>query len=305
MTRKSFILLLAPAIFAMTACGGSPQDSSLAATASAVPTAAATVPTAVPLPTDESGEPLVARVNGEPITLEAFRRMVARFQAEPSLRNDPEGLREVVMRTLVEQVLIEQEAARLQIAVSDAEVDGEVARMVDSAGGEGNWSNWLAQNMYTAEEFRALLYATLLTNRVRDQVTGALDQPVAQVHARHILVTTRDEATALLVRLRNREDFTALAAAFSLDTTTNLLGGDLGWFTQDELLEPELARIAFELEANQIAGPVETGLGYHIIQTLEKDVRPVSDEKRAVLAQVRFEQWLASLAESATIEQYL
>ncbi|MBK8020187.1 MAG: peptidylprolyl isomerase [Chloroflexi bacterium] len=306
MTRKALALLLMPALFVMAACGGSPQDNSLAATASAaVVSTTPPQPTPEPLPTNDSGDPLVARVNGQPITLDAFRRMVARFQAEPSLANDPEGLREVVLRTLVEQVLIEQEAARMNVTVSEADVDAEVARMVESAGGETNWSNWLSQNMYTAEEFRDLLQATLLTNLVRDQVTGVLDQPVSQVHARHILVATRDEATALLVRLRNREDFAALAVAFSLDSTTNLLGGDLGWFTQEELLEPDLARIAFELEPNQIAGPVETGLGFHIIQTLEKEVRPVADEKKAILAQTRFEQWLASLAADAAIEQYL
>lgn len=301
---KLRLALLLALLLVSAACGGSPSnaDGQSGINQAVVNTAA---PTAMPLPTDGAGEALVARVNGDSVTLESFRRMVARFQAEPSLRSDPEGLRDVVLRTLIEQKLIEQEAVRAQISVSDAEVDAEMTRMIESAGGQESWSSWLSQNMYTDAEFRDLLRATLLTNRMRDHVTSALNQPVAQVHARHILVGTRDEASALLVRLRNGEDFAALAVAFSLDSTTNLIGGDLGWFTQDELLESELSRIAFELDANQIAGPVETGLGYHIIQKLEEDVRPVSEEKRAILAQTQFEQWLAGLTASATIEQYL
>lgn len=231
--------------------------------------------------------------------------MVARFQAEPTLRNDPEGLRQVVMQTLIEQVLIEQAAAQEQISISDADVDNEISQMVEAVGGEANWSNWLSQNQLTDDVFRNELRATLLTNLVRDHVTSGLNEPVAQVHARHIVVATRDEASALLVRLRNGEDFAALAVAFSLDTTTRPTGGDLGWFTQSELLEPQLAQIAFELEPNQIAGPIETALGYHIIQTLEAEVRPIAEEKRAILAQTQFEQWLASLTTNAVIEQYL
>lgn len=306
MSRRLFLLPFVLIVALMsTACGGSPPADSGTASNQSSATSTPPPPTVPPLPTDGSGEPLVAKVNGEPITLEMFRRMVARFQAEPSLRADPDGLRAVVMRTLIEDVLIEQAAVQEQVAVTDAEVDAELNRMVESAGGQDNWTNWLAQNMYTADEFRSLLRATLLTNKMRDHVTAGLSQPVPQAHARHILVATRDEATALLARLHNGEDFAALAAAFSLDTTTRATGGDLGWFTQDELLEPELARVAFELQPNQIAGPIETTLGYHIIQTLEIAVRPVADDKRAILAQTEFEQWLASLEANATIEQYL
>ncbi|MDZ4768940.1 MAG: peptidylprolyl isomerase [Chloroflexota bacterium] len=312
MARKIYLLLMIALLCA--ACGGSPTEtmSGTAAAQSALATTPPPVPTAqpvlvatpLPLPTAD-GEALVARVNGQPITLESFRRMVARFQAEPSLRSDPEGLRAVVMRTLIEQVLIEQEAAKIQIAVNDAELDVELARLIASSGGETSWTTWLGQNQYTPDEFRALLRATLLTNRMRDHVTRELTAPIAQVHARHILVATRDEAAALLVRLRNGEDFSALAVAVSLDTSTRATGGDLGWFLRDELLEPELARIAFELQPNQIAGPVGTQLGYHIIQTLESEVRPIADDKRAILAQTRFEQWLTDLTTSAAIEQFI
>jgi parvulin-like peptidyl-prolyl isomerase len=305
--RRSFAL--ACAVLLCAACAASPDSAAPATAIGAAATTPAPIPTvipatSVPLPTAD-GAALVARVNGVPITLETFRRTVARFQAEPSLRSDPAGLRDVVLRTLIEQVLIEQEAARAGIAISDAELNSELEALILSAGGEGNWTNWLAQNQYTAPEFRDLLRATMLTNRMRDAITRDLNAPIAQVRARHILVATRDQAAALLVRLRSGENFAVLATQVSLDTATRATGGDLGWFLQDELLEPELARIAFELQPNQIAGPIQTALGYHIVQTLESAVRPVPEEKRAILAQARFEQWLSELTSRATIEQFI
>ena len=140
---------------------------------------------------------------------------------------------------------------------------------------------------------------------MRDRITGDLSGKVPQVHARHILVNTQDQANQLLVRLRNGEDFATLAAQYSLDTSTKVNGGDLGWFTQEELLEPALAQVAFQLQPGQIAGPVQTSMGCDVIQTLEKADRLIDPDKRAQLAQNRFQNWLNTLTATAKIEQYL
>jgi parvulin-like peptidyl-prolyl isomerase len=180
-----------------------------------------------------------------------------------------------------------------------------LAILITSAGGAEAWQQWLTSNNYTEEELRATLRDTLLTSRVRDRITGDLSQPVLQTHARHILVATQEQANDLLVRLQNGEDFAALAGQYSLDTSTSVNGGDLGWFTSEELLEPTLSQIAFQLQPGQIAGPIQTSLGFHIIQKIESAEREIDPEKRAQLGQSRFESWLNTLAASATIEQYL
>jgi hypothetical protein len=97
-------------------------------------------------------------------------------------------------------------------------------------------AHWLAENNYTQDEFRASLRAMLVTARVRDAVTKVLPATVRQVHARHILVSTEPEAKKTLERLQAGEDFAALARELSRDVTSAEQGGDLGWFTQDELL---------------------------------------------------------------------
>jgi peptidyl-prolyl cis-trans isomerase C len=278
----------------------------------AQPTTELSVPTNAPpptiasdqLPTGTAGEGLVATVNGEAITLTEFEHALARRQLEVEAA-DPATLRDDVLNQLIEQSIIQQGAAAQQITVSDTDVDIEFQALKDAAGSDEAWQTWLSTNLYTEAEMRDNLYMSLLNNRVRDQLTTDLEGNVRQVHARHILIRTEAEANDILARLQNGEDFAALAASLSLDETTRQQGGDLSWFTEDELLVPQLARAAFALQPGQIGGPVPTELGYHIVQTLDFADRPVEPPRRVSIAQARFENWLRPLLDSATIERYI
>lgn len=263
-------------------------------------------PTAQPTgsPVDPNGVQLAARVNGVGIPLAMFEQALARRQLEVNAA-DPNALRGEVLDQLIEQQVIEQGAAAQNITVSDDEVQTELQSNIDLAGSQDAWNQWLTINQYTADEFTGTLRYTLITNRVRDSLTSDLNGDVRQVHARHILLKTEAEAKDVLTRLSNGEDFATLAAAVSNDETTKQQGGDLGWFTQEELLVPELGQAAFALQPGQIGGPVGTELGYHVIQTLEFADRPVDPERRVFIAQARFENWLKPLLESATIERYI
>jgi len=257
------------------------------------------------VPVDEDGVQLVARVNGEAITLPEFEQAFARRQLEFNAA-DPNALRAEVLDQLIEQVVLEQGAAAQDLTVSDAEVQAELQSNVELAGSEEAWGQWLATNAYTPDEFLETLRTTLITNRVRDSLTADLGGDIQQVHARHILLKTEAEANDVLARLQRGEDFAALAATLSNDETTREQGGDLGWFTAEELLVPELAQAAFALGPGEIGGPVGTELGYHVIQTLEIAERPVDPEERRVfIAQARFENWLRPLLENAVIERYM
>jgi len=256
------------------------------------------------IPVNADGVQIVARVNGVEITRNDLDRAIARssFEAEAS---DARTLEASVLDTLIEQELIVQAAAAQQITVDDATVNEEYQFYVENAGDTDSFQQWLAQNGYSDAEFREGLRMQLITHQMRDLVIGSIGDEVQQVHARHILVNTQDEANAIMERLRNGEDFAALAATLSNDVTTREQGGDLGWFAQEELLEPLLASTAFSLEPGQIAGPVATRLGFHIIQTLEVGLRPLTPERQANLAQLRFENWLQQQLQNATIERFI
>jgi len=96
----------------------------------------------------------------------------------------------------------------------------------------------------------------------------------AQVRASHILVQTEKEAEDLIKRLKKGADFAKLAQQFSLDHVSAKKGGDLGYFSKDQMVKP-FADAAFSLKVGQISKPVKTRFGYHIIK--------VTDKKRASL----------------------
>jgi peptidyl-prolyl cis-trans isomerase C len=95
---------------------------------------------------------------------------------------------------------------------------------------------------------------------------------VEEVRARHILVPTEEEAKAILVELKKGADFATLAKEKSKDPSA-AQGGDLGWFTKDQMV-PEFAAVAFKLEKGQISDPVKTQFGWHIIKVEDRRIKP-------------------------------
>ena len=121
--------------------------------------------------------------------------------------------------------------------------------------------------------------------KIYDENIGAL-KPEPQVHARHILVETKEEAEAVAERLKKGEDFAAVAKEMSKDPRAE--GGDLGFFGRSQMVKP-FSEAAFALEVDEISKPVQTPFGWHIIKIEEKrDRKPPSfeDVKDALMAQL-------------------
>jgi peptidyl-prolyl cis-trans isomerase C len=90
----------------------------------------------------------------------------------------------------------------------------------------------------------------------------------SQVRASHILVKTEDEATRILKRIADGEDFVAVAKRFS-SCPSRKNGGDLGWFGKG-MMAPEFEQAAFAADAGKVVGPVKTQFGYHVIKVTGK-----------------------------------
>jgi peptidyl-prolyl cis-trans isomerase D len=90
-------------------------------------------------------------------------------------------------------------------------------------------------------------------------------------HARHILITGKDDAVALaqaqqvLSQAKSGKDFGALAKQYSQDPGSAQNGGDLGWAERGSFVKP-FADALFAMKVGEIAGPVKTQFGYHIIR---------------------------------------
>src|SRR5476649_377238 len=128
-----------------------------------------------------------------------------------------------------------------------------------------------------------------------------------EVHARHILVETEDEAKAVAEELKKGADFAELAKKKSKDPGASD-GGDLGFFTKDQMV-PEFSAVAFALEPGKISDPVKSQFGWHVIKVEEKRSRK-APEFEQVKAQIETyvtrkaqADYVAKLRETAKIER--
>ncbi len=148
------------------------------------------------------------------------------------------------------------------------------------------------------------LYREQLTSqKVYEQITADVPTEEEEVWARHILVPTKEEALDVLTRLKNGEDWATVAAEVSTDPGSKDKGGDLGWFGKN-MMVPEFEEAAFNLKVGEISEPIETVHGFHIIQVLGKEVRPIESNRLEQLKQIAFSEWLTKQKEKYTIEQY-
>ena len=122
---------------------------------------------------------------------------------------------------------------------------------------------------------------------VRD-ASKAAPSLVTQFHARHILVrvdedTTEAQARAKIETLRARiaggADFAQVAKDSSEDPSSQIKGGDLGWFTEDQF-GPDFGQPVAALADGQLSQPVRTQAGWHLIERLESRQTNVGDENR-------------------------
>lgn len=90
-----------------------------------------------------------------------------------------------------------------------------------------------------------------------------------EVSARHILVESEDDAKAISADLKKGGDFAAIAKEKSKDPGSKDSGGDLGFFTKDQMV-PEFAEAAFKLDKGQVSDPVKSQFGWHVIRVDDK-----------------------------------
>ena len=145
----------------------------------------------------------------------------------------------------------------------------------------------------------------ILERKLLDELTADIPRVEKQVWARHILVA--DEVTALTVieRLNNGEDFAVLAQELSTDTGSAQNSGDLGFFGSGAMVaEFETAAFALKNPGDYTTTPVASDFGFHIIQLIAKQDRPLTAEQYDTAKNKVFSDWLTAAREEYGVETF-
>jgi peptidyl-prolyl cis-trans isomerase C len=241
----------------------------------------------------QDANPVLAKVNGSEIRQSDIG--VAEEELGPSLEKmDPATKKENVLAFLIDMKIVSKAAEDKKVADSD-----EFKKRLAFA------RNRLLMDQLLANEGKA---AT--TDEAMKKVYDDAAKQIAgeqEVHARHILVETEDEAKAVKAELDKGADFAELAKKKSKDPGASD-GGDLGFFTKDQMV-PEFSAAAFALEPGKISDPVKSQFGWHVIKVEEKRNRKppefdqVKSQIEAYVTRKAQADYVAKLREGAKIER--
>ena len=209
----------------------------------------------------QDANPVLAKVNGAEIR--ASDVALAEEELGPSLAQmDPATKKENVLSFLIDMKIVSKEAEDKKIA----DRDDFKTRLAFAR------NRLLMDNLLAAEGKAATTDENMkkVYEDAAKQIAGE-----QEVHARHILVETEDQAKKIADELKKGADFAELAKKESKDPGA-ADGGDLGFFTKDQMV-PEFSAAAFALEPGKISDPVKTQFGWHVIKVEEKRTRKAPD----------------------------
>jgi len=241
----------------------------------------------------------IAVVGDQTVTLAQFDSLMAQAQAQykaaqktnPSAPSFPavgsksyQDLKDKAIAYLVRRSAIVQQATKMGIKVSDAQVNANLAQVVAKQFGG-------SQTKFQAELVKEHLTEQQLKERIRDNLVdqaayAALVKNVAVSQSdikdyynahkssyeigasrpvSHILVKTKAKADSIYQQLQAGGNFANLAKKYSIDTGTKASGGKLGVMEQKKLVKSFADVLFGNLQTGTFSKPVKTSFGWHII----------------------------------------
>jgi peptidyl-prolyl cis-trans isomerase C len=259
----------------------------------------------LPAPAQDA-DPVVARVNG----LEVRASDLAIVEEElgsniPPM--SPEAKRDYLVSLIADTILVAQAAEGKGLA----DAPDFKRRLAFSR-------NRLLSEVLLQQEAKAALTEENLRKVYQEAVASMGTEE--EVRARHILFRVEDPADenagkaaeakvkAVIERLKKGEDFVKLANELTEDPSGKENGGDLGYFTRDQMV-PEFSEVAFKLAAGALSDPLKTQFGWHVLKVEDKRKRPVpefekvKDQLETYVVRKAQSEFVAKLRASAKIER--
>jgi peptidyl-prolyl cis-trans isomerase C len=205
-------------------------------------------------------DPVVATVGSAEIHLSDVKDAIAGLP--PEYRSMPGS---VLFPMMLDQ-LVDRKAVVLLAQKEGLDKDPQVARQIARA------EDSALQNALLSRTVGPMVTEAKVKQRYDETIAGKPGE--TEVHARHILVASEDDAKKIIAELKGGADFATIAKERSNDPSGQQQGGDLGWFKQGDML-PEFSTVAFSLKPGQVSdSPVHTQYGWHVIKVEERRQAP-------------------------------
>jgi peptidyl-prolyl cis-trans isomerase C len=215
-------------------------------------------------------DPIVAKVNGTEIHQSDLA--VAEEEAGQLPPMSPDAKKDYLVQFLADMILVSK-AAEAKKMGDAPEFKKKIAFAREKL---------LMEQLLVATGKQALTDEAM--HKVYDDAVKQMGQE-QEVHARHILIRAaagddkaskeaEDKIKAVIVRLKNGEDFEKVAKEVTEDPSGKSNGGDLGYFSKEQMV-PEFSDTAFKLDKEQISEPVHTQFGWHVIKVEDKRLKPM------------------------------
>lgn len=291
---------------------------------------------------------IVAVINDEVITLSelnsAFEPYQERFTANYQGRDRERALVEAkatLLNRMIDNLLMEQEARKTGVTVrndevADAIIDIQKQRKISA----DEFLKVIQREGITLDRYRKdvrdqLVRLKLIRRDIKSKV-AVTDEEIGEYYRKHrddydgteavrirqiLLLLPKENnpaakeklratADAIQKRLLNDEPFEALSAKYSQGPAA-AEGGDIGYIEKG-MIHSEVEDVAFSLPVNQISGVIESPVGFHIIQVVDrrgagvKAIEVVREEIREKIdrekMEKKFGEWLEELRKKSHIE---
>jgi foldase protein PrsA len=237
-----------------------------------------------------------------------------------------------VVKNLIVETLVEQEAKKNNDVPTDAQVDAELQNrrnQIASSGSGRTLEQLLTQNNISLDDFKKSIKLTLEAGNL----VAKEETPATLVHVKHLLVQTTNmqggpnakpphtDAEALAIIAKAQADLKAgkawddVVKTYSEDPSNKNTGGDLGILSPKSPMDPAFLKAALALKAGETSEPVKSSFGYHLIMAVSTSVNPPATEQAAYAQALKsytdqqlhqlIPQYVQSLQEKASVINYL
>lgn len=286
----------------------------------------------------------IASVGGATVTQQQFDQILAQAKAQyASQQGAPpfpkEGtaqfdqLKASIVNYLVQNEVIKQQAADMNVSVTQKQLDERVKQITQQVGGQTKLDALLKKQGVSMDQLKTQLEAQMLQAAVQAKVGANATVTEAQIKAyfndpnnksqfvvpdsvtaRHVLVNSKAEALKvqkLLTADPSTANWLKVAKQYSIDPGSKSKGGDLGSFPKGRMV-PQFDTVAFSIKPGTVSAPVKSQFGYHVIEVTKKtpgstktyaEAKPMIEQSlKSQLQAKAWETWLVDAEKKAGIK---